>query len=482
MKEIPLTIKDAAAALRNGSMTSVELTRAAFARADALDPTLQIYITRMDESAMAEAERADAAFAIGLDKGPLQGIPVGLKDILSTENAPTTAQSLVMDPNWSAQGDGPAVARLRQAGAVIAGKAATHEYACGGPDFEKPFPIPRNPWNQEYHCGGSSSGSGAGVSAGFFLGALGTDTSGSVRWPAAACGVSGMMGSFGRVPKSGCTQNGFSLDHIGPLARSAWDCAAMMEVISGFDATDINSSQNPVPRYTDALDGDLSGMRVAVVRDGYSRLPDTLPECSEAFEEAVRVFEAAGARVEEITIPHIEVFKTAQLINNSCEKSAIYLRRFQDHWEDWGRFTRVGMSSMGLFYNAADYLTSLRVRRYAVTTMRELMAPYDVVLTPTFKGHIAKLAEMGYMSRHLLDAHPESLELDRRPGDCCPDGLQQDRAAALAPGSGEGLRRINSFQGGRRLPAPDGLAPAAAASAGRSCGTGVTGQDARRSD
>ena len=190
----------------------------------------------MDASALDEARQADADFANGIDRGPLQGIPLGIKDIIATDNAPTTAQSLVLDPTWGDQGDAPVVARLRAAGAVITGKTSTMEFATGLPDADKPFPVPRNPWNTDHWPGGSSSGTGAGVAAGLFLGGLGTDTGGSIRGPAAYCAISGLKPTFGRVPKSGCVPLGYSLDHIGPMARSARDCAAMLQIIAGYDA------------------------------------------------------------------------------------------------------------------------------------------------------------------------------------------------------------------------------------------------------
>ena len=252
MTPVPLTIKDAARALRAGEITSVELTRTLLARADRLDPVLGCFITRMDDQALAAAAQADADFAAGIDKGPLQGIPVGIKDILATDDAPTTAQSLAMDPEWPKQGDGPAVRRLRRAGAVFVGKNTTNEFASGAPDEQKPFPIPKNPWDPDRSPGGSSSGTGVGVAAGLHLGGVGTDTSGSVRWPAAANGVSGMMATYGRVPKSGVTQNGFSLDHVGPLARTAWDCAAMLTIMAGYDPSDECSIDVPVADYTAA--------------------------------------------------------------------------------------------------------------------------------------------------------------------------------------------------------------------------------------
>ncbi len=265
------------------------MTQTLLKLADRIDPKIGVYITRMDVSALAAAERADAAFAVGMDRGPLQGIPLGLKDILSTYDAPTTAQSLTMDPAWSAQGDGPAVARLRANGAVIVGKNSTMEFANGLPDRDKPFPVPRNPWNPEYWTGGSSSGTGAGIAAGLFYGGLGTDTGGSVRFPSAFCGITGLKPTYGRVPKSGCTQNGFSLDHIGPMARSAWDVAALLEAIAGYDPTDPTSSKHPAEPYTAALTGDISGLRIGVLREHHTRnVEGVLPETVERFEASVQ--------------------------------------------------------------------------------------------------------------------------------------------------------------------------------------------------
>jgi aspartyl-tRNA(Asn)/glutamyl-tRNA(Gln) amidotransferase subunit A len=394
--ELPITIKDAAAALRSGAVTSVGLTKGFIERADRLDGQLQTFITRTNEGALAAAERADAAFAAGIDKGPLQGIPLAVKDILSTDDAPTTAQSLVSDPEWAAQGDGPAIARLRAAGAVMMGKNSTHEFACGSPDFEKPFPIPRNPWNTDYYTGGSSSGTGAGIAGGLFLGGLGTDTSGSVRFPAAYCGISAIKATYGRVPRTGCTQNGFSLDHIGPMARSAWDCGAILGVVAGSDGVDPGAPSVPVPSYLDALNGSLEGLRVGVVRKDHIDQPGVNGEMVEAFERAVAAFEAAGASVSEVVIPNYRVLADACWVNNASEKSGIYLTRFREHWEDWGRYTRVSMASMGLFLSSADFMQSTRVRRYAQKVMADIYTRYDVLLTPTAKGPATPMSAIGY--------------------------------------------------------------------------------------
>lgn len=394
---LPLTIKDAAIAFRECTLTSVALTEGLLARADELDSQLGIYITRMDETALAAAARADANFENGVDLGPLQGIPVGLKDILSTDDAPTTAQSMAMDPNWGKQGDGPAVRRLREAGAVIIGKNTTNEFASGQSDPAKPFPVAKNPWNVLHTPGGSSSGTGAGVAAGFFLGGVGTDTGGSVRWPAAANGVSGMKGTYGLVPRSGCTYNGFSLDHIGPLARTAWDCAALLEIMAGFDATDPASANVVKPDYTGGLDGNLAGLRVGVLRMGNSDAPDTSPEVRAAFEDALGVFTNAGAYVSDVEIRYFDEIIAANWVNNCAEKSGIYVDRYRKQWDDWGRYARVGLGAFGLFLSPSDFVQSLKVRTWAKKQFDRLMLDYDVILTPSTKGPAGLAADMGYL-------------------------------------------------------------------------------------
>ncbi|HXZ85567.1 MAG TPA: amidase, partial [Myxococcota bacterium] len=215
------TLESLGARLRAGERSSVALVQDCLRSADALDARLGTYLARFDAAALESAAALDAELAAGHDRGPLHGIPLGIKDILAAREGPTTAQSLVLDPLWGAGRDARVVERLRAAGAVILGKTTTMEFAIGEPDREKPFPLPRNPWDLERSPGGSSSGTGNGVAAGLFPAGLGTDTGGSVRIPASFCGVSGHRPTFGLVPKTGCVPLGFSYDSIGPLARSA---------------------------------------------------------------------------------------------------------------------------------------------------------------------------------------------------------------------------------------------------------------------
>ncbi|MBO0813333.1 MAG: amidase, partial [Microlunatus sp.] len=198
-----LTIAEAGAALRSGTLTSIELTRTILDRALALNDALGAYVVITEDAAMRQAAAADADFAAGVDKGPLQGVPLAIKDIIAMKGAPTTANSRVLAADWGAGTDAPVTARLRTAGAVFVGKSTTSEFALGLPDAEKGFPVPHNPWNLSHTPAGSSSGTGVATAAQLALGGLGTDTGGSVRGPACVNGHTGLKVTFGRVPKNG---------------------------------------------------------------------------------------------------------------------------------------------------------------------------------------------------------------------------------------------------------------------------------------
>ncbi|TNC25148.1 amidase [Amycolatopsis alkalitolerans] len=376
-----LTITEAAAALRNGETTSVALTEAAFAAADAHDEKLGVYLSRFDETALAAAAKADTELAGGTDRGPLHGIPLGIKDIIATEEGATTAQSLVLDRAWGAGGDAPVVARLRAAGAIITGKTTTMEYAIGTPDPEKPFPIPRNPWNTRHYPGGSSSGTGNGVAAGLFLGGLGTDTGGSIRYPATSCGITGLKQTFGRVPKAGCVPLGYSYDHIGPMARTAEDCAAMLTVLAGHDARDATSVDRPVGDYSSGLTGSLEGMRIGIDML-LDRSPMTVPELKPALDAAVAELTAAGAEVVEVRLPLYDELKSATMIGLTAEAYAYHQPDLRARWLDYGAGTRMAVAT-GALISAGDYVQAQRVRRVGQHKVAALFDDVDLILTPT---------------------------------------------------------------------------------------------------
>ncbi|WP_261540347.1 amidase [Burkholderia multivorans] len=379
MSNSVLTLTDAAAALRNGTTTSRRLTEAALAVADRTDAEIGIYLARFDEQALAAADRADAELAQGQDRGPLHGIPIGVKDIIAVAEGPTTAQSLILDPEWAKGHDAPVVSRLKGGGAVITGKTTTMEFAIGMADPSKPFPIPRNPWNPQTWPGGSSSGSGSGVALGAFYAGLGTDTGGSIRVPAALCGVTGLMPTFGRVPKSGCVPLGYSLDRVGPIARSAADCAAVLQVISGLHPSDPDSVNAPFA--AQGVFGDLTGVKIGVVLEGH--MPEgTDPALATTFEEAIDVLVEHGAEIHEVALPLRMETLTAHMVMANSEALAYHRPDMAQRWNDYGAAAR-GLIAHGALVSGADYVQAQRVRRVAQLELAQLFSRVDVILAPT---------------------------------------------------------------------------------------------------
>ena len=304
MTELPQTIAEAGRWLRGRRITSAALTEALLDRARAAQETLGAFNAIAAEPARAAARAADADFARGVDRGPLQGVPLGIKDLIATRDAPTTANSRVLDPAWGDGRDATVVRRLRAAGAVLLGKLVLHEFATGWPDPATGFPVARNPWDPARTPGGSSSGTGAAVAAGLVLGGLGTDTSGSIRGPAAFCGISGLKPTFGRVSKEGCVPLGFSLDSIGPMARTARDCALLLQTLAGPDGADPCSVDAPVPDWSAGLDGTLAGLRVGVPQGYFFDAPELDGEVRAAVLEAIEALAGAGARIVHPALPH----------------------------------------------------------------------------------------------------------------------------------------------------------------------------------
>ena len=376
-----LTLAEVSEAIHAGETTSVEVTTELLARADRMDPILGTYIARFDETALAAAAALDAELAAGHDRGPLHGVPLGIKDIITTDDGPTTAQSLILDPAWGDQGDAPVVRRLRDAGGIILGKTTTMEFACGLPDASKPFPVPRNPWDTDTWPGGSSSGTGSGVAAGLFYGGLGTDTGGSIRCPAAFCGISGHKPTFGLVPKSGCTPLGYTYDHIGPMARSALDCALMLAVMAGYDPSDPMCSPTGLVSPISFETGSLRGMRIGVDRMIQERVPvdPAVPGC---MENALAALEDAGASIIDIAIPHYEALVASTMCGWPGEAFAGHRFDLQTRWGDYGRPTRLVMAD-GALLTGADYVQAQRVRRVGAAAMAGLFATCDAVVTPT---------------------------------------------------------------------------------------------------
>jgi aspartyl-tRNA(Asn)/glutamyl-tRNA(Gln) amidotransferase subunit A len=390
---IPLTITDAAAELRTGSITSLDLTSALLERIDRLNGPLGAFVTVMTETALEAAAQADKAFGDGIDAGPLQGIPVAVKDIIATKDAPTTANSRVLSPEFGKGIDAPVAARLRAAGSVIMGKSTTSEFALGMPDETKGFPIPHNPWNVLHTAAGSSSGTGIAVAAGLVLGGLGTDTGGSVRFPAAVNGHTGLKVTFGRVPKSSVVPLGYTLDSIGPMARSAADCALLLQVMAGYDAGDRFASKAAVPDYSAMLTGDVTGVKVGVPMPYFFDSPDLDPEVRDAVLAAVTVLCANGAVRREVVVPYAAEAKDANMITMLTEAYAYHHQNLINRWTDYGAFTRPWFGR-GAFYTSADYVQAQRVRTAFRDGVAALFGDVDVLITPTMPTPAQRIDQM----------------------------------------------------------------------------------------
>src|SRR5213080_603947 len=265
-----LTIADAARLIEKRELSPVELVDSRLDRIARLDGKLHSFIRVLADDARRDARAAEAEIAAGRYRGPLHGIPIGLKDIYETAGVATTGHSKVMQDHVPTE-DAFSVKRLRAAGAIIMGKLATHEFALGGPSFDLPWPPARNPWDTGRFTGGSSSGTGAAVAAGLVLGGTGSDTGGSIRGPAAFCGLAGIKPTYGLISRMGILPLAFSLDHAGPLAWTAEDNAIMLQAMAGHDPADPGSADHPVPDYRAALQRDAKGLRIGLVRHFYER-------------------------------------------------------------------------------------------------------------------------------------------------------------------------------------------------------------------
>lgn len=295
-----LTLTQAREALARREMTSVELTDALLARIAAVEPQVRAFLTIDADGARAQAQAADARRAAG-DASPLLGIPIGVKDVISTQGMRTTCASKMLE-NYTPVYDATAVARLKAAGAVIIGKLNCDEFAMGSSTENSAFQQTRNPWNLERVPGGSSGGSAAAVAAGEAPATLGTDTGGSIRQPAALCGITGLKPTYGRVSRYGLVAFASSLDQIGPMARTVRDCAIVLQVIAGADPLDATCTGHPAPDYEAALTGDIRGLRIGVPREFF--VAGMQPEVEAAVRAAIEVLREQGAEVHEISLPH----------------------------------------------------------------------------------------------------------------------------------------------------------------------------------
>src|SRR5476649_2137320 len=289
-----LSVAKMAEAIAAKELSPVDVMQALLARVEKLDPRLNAFIKVDGDQALAAAQAAETEIMDGRSRGPLHGVPVGIKDIIDVAGLPTTCHSKVLEGNMATD-TAVCVSKLGGAGAIVMGKLSTHEFAIGGPSFDLPFPPARNPWNPDRHPGGSSSGSGAGVCAGLFPLALGTDTGGSVRNPASACGIVGLKPTYGLVSRRGVFPLSFTLDHVGPMTRTVADNALLLDAIAGHDPADPGSAATSARYFGRMLDRGVRDLRVGFVRHFHEIDKPAHPEVTAAVEDTARVLQAEGA-------------------------------------------------------------------------------------------------------------------------------------------------------------------------------------------
>lgn len=370
-----LTLVEAMAMLRRKAVSPVELTRAFIARIERLNPALNAFITVTEEQALQQAREAEAEIQRGHWRGPLHGMPLALKDLIDTAGIRTTAASAVFKDRIPAE-DAEVVRRLRAAGAVLLGKLNMHEFAYGGTSVPSYYGAVHNPWNLARIAGGSSGGSAAAVAAGLCIGALGSDTAASVRHPAAYCGVVGLKPTYGRVSTRGVIPLSWSLDHIGPLCRSAADAALLLETIAGFDPLEPSSVARPTDRYAGAIDAGTASLRIGLVRRPYFEHLD--PDIEAAVNASIEELARISAGVRDVELPYTNVLLTIA----SAEAYAFHKPYFTQTPQLYQAMTRQRLQQAASI-SAADYVNARREMERLRWQADSAFSSIDLLVTPT---------------------------------------------------------------------------------------------------
>ncbi|MBV8715318.1 MAG: Asp-tRNA(Asn)/Glu-tRNA(Gln) amidotransferase subunit GatA, partial [Chloroflexi bacterium] len=379
-EELPwLSISVLSALLFTKQVSPVEVTEAYLARVEQLNPILNAYITVMAEPACKDAKRAEAEIAGGQYRGPLHGVPLGIKDLLDVAGVPNTMGSSILRDNVSTA-DAAAVAKLRQQGAIVMGKQNLHEFAFGITSENPHFGAVRNPWDTERVPGGSSGGTAAAVAAGLCAGGLGSDTGASIRAPAAWCGVVGLKPTYGRVSRAGALPLAWSLDHIGPIARTVADCALLLQAIAGHDPRDEASASDAVPDFSVDLERGVEGLRIGVPREYFFEVIE--PETDRLVRAAISVLEGLGATVQEVSLPHVAHAQVAGNVIMSSEAASWHAAWLRERPSDYGADVLARIRG-GLLVRAVEYLAAQQMRRLIQQDFAAAFGEVDVVVGPT---------------------------------------------------------------------------------------------------
>jgi aspartyl-tRNA(Asn)/glutamyl-tRNA(Gln) amidotransferase subunit A len=442
-----LTLHDAGNKLRKREFSSVELTEAVFERIADTDSKIRAYLTLARDAALEQARQADERLEQESATSPLLGVPLAVKDNFLTRGLRTTCASKILT-NFMPPYDATTVRKLRAASAIITGKTNLDEFAMGSSAENSAFFPTRNPWNLERIPGGSSGGSAAAVAADQCIAALGTDTGGSIRQPAACCGIVGLKPTYGRVSRFGIIAFASSMDQVGPLTKDVQDSALLLEAIAGHDPADSTSVDRPVPRYSEALTGDVKGLRLGIPKEYF--VAGMQPEVEQAIRTAIRELEKNGSVIEEISLPHTEYAVAVYYIVATAEASSNLARydgmryghratakdltetymisRGEGFGPEVKRRIMLGTYALSAGYYDAYYLKAQRVRTLIKQDFDEAFKHCDVIVTPTAPTTAFKLAEkiQDPLQMYLSDIYTISVNLGGLPALSLPCGFDQD--------------------------------------------------------
>lgn len=367
-----LTASQISTGYRDKLFSPTELVRDLLARIEKYDRQYNAFIHIDPQAALDAAQQAENEIQAGKKRGPLHGVPIGVKDIIDVAGEVTSCHSALMLDHVATH-DATVIKNLRAAGAIILGKLSLHEFAIGGPSFDLPFPPARNPWNPDHHPGGSSSGSGTALAAGFLPLALGTDTGGSIRNPAAACGIVGLKPTYDLVSREGVFPLSFSLDHVGPMSRSVQDAALALDALV---STRSSAHQRS---FTSDLDKGAKGLRIGFIRNFHERDIVADREVTAALNEAANTFRELGAKVDDIEFPLFHEMAATQKVIQMSEGYAVHAKWLSSRAKSYGQTSRRKLIA-GAFFSAADYVHAMQRRRQYIQAINELFCDHDVLL------------------------------------------------------------------------------------------------------
>ena len=373
------TVAELQALYRKRAASPVEVVRDLLARVEKYERHLHCFVTLTPEIAIARAQEAEEHLMGGGSCAALTGIPYGLKDVINTAGVLTTGQSKILQHNIPQQ-DAAVADRMKQAGGLLLGKLTTYEFAHGGPSWDLPWPPAMNPWKPGYLPGSTSSGPGAAVAAGLLPAAIGTDTGGSIRMPAANCGIVGVKPTYGLVSRRGVLPNTFTFDTCGPMTRTVEDAAIVLGAIAGYDDEDISSVERDAVDYTADLHLGVRGLRIGWVRHWYAGDPSCHPDIAPAVENALKALEGAGAIVEEVRLSDLLVYQDCKTTISITEMFSAYEHEFRTRAEDFGLMFRNKVMS-GALIRAEDYFQALRQRLWLARELTRAFRDFDVLAT-----------------------------------------------------------------------------------------------------